>query len=563
MRLIAWVSIISIISFIVSVFLWVYDSDGEKISEKVMISAIGITAIATVGSLLFIAPPSAFDHFYTQILIVLFFTVVFAFLTLAEEEKLRVILFGAAFAVILSIIFLNQLLGLDIIHEIIHDGGELTEEVLVERLGRKLPLTLEQLIEIAEEPALFFEVAVFSSFIEWEVISIVFGMSLLVAVLSDTGLFDMVSIRTIKMSQGVSKRFLILVFFLTLILSALLDNTTAIILLAGITITVTRGLDLNPKPYILAEVAATVMAGIITVIGSLPGILIASTKAGNIPFATFSIVNSGFIVVAIIISLLYLFSIFKEELTIPEDSDAGIDTSALNFLDEWSVVDSRRNLYLGSFVLGIVVIGLVLSSTIGLAVGFIAITGAIIATIVTRADMERVIHRVELDSILFFIGLFVLVGTLQLSGALEVLAGIMLEISSGDPLILTIIIITVVSVLSAVVANIPITIALAEVIRILLDDPVFASKTIFNFPVSGFLWFTLLYAVTFGGGFTPFGTVTGVIGVQVLQQEGHPVTFLDYVKKMAPLSAILLVIGFIYLIVLQMTGILPMLLPPE
>jgi len=135
-----------------------------------------------------------------------------------------------------------------------------------------------------------------------------------------------------------------------------------------------------------------------------------------------------------------------------------------------------------------------------------------------------------------------------------------LSLSGGDPFILAILIITAISVLSAVVANIPITIALAEVIRILLEDPEFASQTVFNFPVGGFLWFTLLYAVTFGGEFTPFGTVTGVIGVQVLSQEGHPVTFVEFVKKMAPLSVILLFLGFIYLIILQMTGILPLLL---
>lgn len=136
----------------------------------------------------------------------------------------------------------------------------------------------------------------------------------------------------------------------------------------------------------------------------------------------------------------------------------------------------------------------------------------------------------------------------------------MLALSGVDPLVLAILIITVISVLSAVVANIPITIALAEVIRILLEDPEFASQTIFNFPVGGFLWFTLLYAVTFEGVFTPFGTVTGVIGVQVLSQEEHPVTFLEFFKKMAPLSVCLLVLGFAYLLILQMTGILPFLL---
>lgn len=547
------------ISFVISVFLWVWDSQGEKISEKITIPLIGLTGISVIISLFFIAPPHVFTHAEVQVMVVLFFIVVFIFLSLAEEEKLRVILFGSALSVILMIIFLDQLLPLEYLRGLTETELEnLTAEHLSEEIGRKLPLTLEQLFELAEAPDLFFEVALFGSFIEWEVISIVFGMSLLVAVLSDTGLFDMVSIRTIKSSQGTPKKLLVLVFFLTLILSALLDNTTAIILLSSITITVTRGLNLNPKPYILAEVAATVMAGIITVIGSLPGILIASKKAGDIPFMTFSLVNSVFIGIAVAISIGYIFVIFKKELVVTEDTR--IDPTVVSFLDEWSVVDSRRKLYLGSVVLGIVVLGLVLSSNIGLSVGFVAITGAILAIIVTRADLDSVIHEIEMDSILFFIGLFVLVGALQISGVLEVLAQIMLEVSGGDPFILAIIIITAISVLSAVVANIPITIALAEVIRILLDNPEFTDQTVFGFPVGGLLWFTLLYAVTFGGGFTPFGTVTGVIGVQVLQQEGHPVTFMDYVKKMAPLSAILLVLGFIYLLFIQLTGILPLLL---
>jgi len=413
--LLTWITIISVISFVISVFIWVWDSQGEKVSEKFTIPAIGLTGISVIVSLLFIAPPYVFTHAELQVMIVIFFVVVFIFLSLAEEEKLRVILFGSALSVMLMIIFLDQLLPLEYLKGLTeHQLENLTAEQLSEEIGRKLPLSLEHLIELVEAPELFFEVALFGSFIEWEVISIVFGMSLLVAVLTDTGLFDMVSIRTIKASQGTPKKLLVLVFFLTLILSALLDNTTAIILLSSITITVTRGLDLNPKPYILAEVAATVMAGIITVIGSLPGILIASTKAGDIPFMTFSLVNSVFIGVAVAISIGYIFVIFKKELAVTEDTR--IDPTVVSFLDEWSVVDSKRKLYLGSVVLGFVVAGLVLSSYIGISVGFVAITGAILAIIVTKADLDSVIHEIEMDSILFFIGLFVLVGALQISG---------------------------------------------------------------------------------------------------------------------------------------------------
>ena len=103
-----FITIIAIISFVTSIFLWIYG--GERFPEKVTIPAIAITALITLISLIFIAPPHDFSHTDVQVLIVLFFIVVFAFLTLAEEEKLRVILFGAALAVVLSLIFINELL---------------------------------------------------------------------------------------------------------------------------------------------------------------------------------------------------------------------------------------------------------------------------------------------------------------------------------------------------------------------------------------------------------------------------------------------------------------------
>lgn len=522
------ITILSILSFTLSLFYWVYDERREK--EKITVPIMAISSFLSIICLIFIGPPSKFTHDEIMVLIVLFFLIVFLFLTLAEEEKLRVILLGSTLAMIISIIFLNQIV-------------------------EELPWEEEYIHEIIANPSKFFEIAIFFEYIEWEVIAIVFGMSLLVAILSITGLFDMIAIRTIKTSKGTPKKFLTLVFFLTLILSALLDNTTAIILLSGITITVTRSLNLNPRPYILAEIIATVMAGIITVIGSLPGILIAGSENGNISFFTFSLVNSGFIVAAIVVSLGYCFIVFRKELA--ETDGGGIDPSALEWLDEWSVVDSKRNLYLGSAVLGVVVIGLVTSSWIGLSVGFIAITGAILALIVTQSDIEHVLKEVEWESILFFIGLFVLVGTLQISGALEVLANAMKDLAGGDPLVIALIMIVVVSLLSAVVANIPVTIALNVVILELLSDEQFRSNNILGQPIEGFLWFTLLYAVTFGGGLTPFGTVTGVIGTQVLSNENQPVSFIEYIKKMVPLSVILLLIGFVYLLIIQALGILP------
>lgn len=139
-KLSAWISIIAIIAFITSVFLWIYDAEGKKFSEKVLFPAIGITAFLMVISLLLIAPPSIFTYSEAQILIVLIFAVIFGFLTLAEEDKLRVILFGAAIAFSVLIIFLPNLLPLDYLRGLSENALEnLTADELEQAIGRKSP----------------------------------------------------------------------------------------------------------------------------------------------------------------------------------------------------------------------------------------------------------------------------------------------------------------------------------------------------------------------------------------------------------------------------------------
>ncbi|MFX0062885.1 MAG: SLC13 family permease [Candidatus Hermodarchaeota archaeon] len=391
-----------------------------------------------------------------------------------------------------------------------------------------------------------------SNYVSWYVLLIVFGMSLLVAILEITGVFDWVALKVIKFSIQLSKgevsniptSLLILTFFLTFFMSAILDNLTAILLIVPITISTCRGLQISPKPLVLAEIFSTILAGISTLISSLPAIMIGS--AAGLTFFDFIFINALFLLITVPLSLLYFVKIFENEL-IPTNEEE-LDLDFLIHLDEWSVVEDKQKFYLSLGVLILTILGFVLAEGFHVPIGWVAITGGVIALVVTKEDVDRILHQMHWDTIIFFIALFVLVGTLNTAGVLSTMANTVIELAQGNIFLIVIELLFGAAFLDAIVANIPLTAALIPVVQILVE----------NQPpeYTNLLWFTLLFATTFGSAFTPIGSVTSVIGVNVLRAEDYEVPFVNFSKIMAPLSIILLIIGFFYLMLLQTVGFL-------
>lgn len=382
--------------------------------------------------------------------------------------------------------------------------------------------------------------AIIDHYMEWEVLAVVFGMSLLVEATSETGLFDWVIIRILKISEGKPFKLFVLTFLITLALSTVLANVTAMILISSMIITVCKGLDYNPTPFLLAAVLATSVAGMSTLVSSLPAILVGNNS--GITFIEFLFVSVPFLVISVPLCIIYLKWVFPpENIPLNVENGSSLDKQMIDGLDEWGVVEDKTKFYLAGVSLGITVLGFVLSSFINIPIGVIAILGGILAMILTQADEHQIIHKMQWDTLLFFAGLFILVGALEETHLLNEIAKMILGLSGDSVLISGIMILIITGIFSGILDNIPVTAALIPVVEYL------------NGVQSGhplYLWYMLVFAGAFGGGLTPFGSAASILAISILAKEGRPLNFVKFIIKFVPISLLLLVLSWGYLSIL-------------
>ncbi|MHA1978042.1 MAG: SLC13 family permease [Candidatus Hodarchaeales archaeon] len=377
-------------------------------------------------------------------------------------------------------------------------------------------------------------------YMEWEVLAVVFGMSILVEATSETGLFDWIIIRMLKISKGRVFPLFVMTFLLTFVLSTVLANVTAMILISSMILTVSNGLDYDPTPFLLGAVLATSLAGMATLISSLPSILVGSR--GGIEFLEFLVVSVPFLLFSIPLSILYLKGVFPpENIPLGENSQNSLDTQMILALDEWGVVEDRQKFYLAALSLILTIIGFILAdSVLGIPIGVVAIIGGVLAIVLTQSDEHRLLRELNWDTLLFFAGLFILVGTLEATGILEDIAHSLTDISGGDIIIGGGLILIISSFVSGILDNIPVTAALIPIVE--------------SFPTSEsnpqYLWFMLLFGGAFGGGLTPFGSAASILAISILSKEGRPLNFIYFMKKLVPISLLLLLFSGIYLTIL-------------
>ena len=379
-------------------------------------------------------------------------------------------------------------------------------------------------------------------FMEWGVLAVVFGMSILISAISDTGLFDWLIIRMLKISKGNVFPLFVLTFILTFALSTVLANVTAMILVSSMILTVCTGLDYDPTPFLLASVLATSLAGMATLVSSLPAIMVGA--AAGMSFIDFLITSIPFLLISIPFTIYYLKRVFPpEKIPFSSSNSLNIDIQMILALDEWGVVEDKGKFYLAAFSLCITIFGFILADSLGIPIGVIAILGGILAVVLTRSDENKLLRELSWDTLLFFAGLFILVGTLESTHFLEDLALIISEISGGDLFLSGILILVISSLVSGVLDNIPVTAALIPIVKEISTLPSAAGHPLY-------LWFMLVFAGAFGGGLTPFGSAASILALSILTKEGRPLNFKYYMIRLVPISLFLLLLSGIYLSVL-------------
>jgi Na+/H+ antiporter NhaD/arsenite permease-like protein len=369
--------------------------------------------------------------------------------------------------------------------------------------------------------------------VDWEVIFLLLGMMIIVGVLSHTGVFEYVAIRAVKRARGRPFRVMATLVLITAIASAALDNVTTVLLIAPVTLLVCQRIGVPPVPFLLAEVFASNIGGTATLIGDPPNIIIAS-RAG-LSFNDFLVHLTPIIVVVVVAFLGLCRVMFRSAFT-----HDPVRAAEVMELDEREAISDPRLLLKAGIVLAAVLAGFVLSPAIGYAPAVVALLGAGVLVLVSGLPPRDYLADVEAPTLLFFAGLFIMVGALVHVGAIEQLAEWATTATGGSAQTATFLLLGVSGVLSAVIDNIPYVATMAPLVSELAGET--------GNPQS-VLWWALALGADLGGNATIIGASANVVMAGIAEKNGHPIGFWQFAKYGVPVTlvSILLCVPYLWL----------------
>ncbi len=362
--------------------------------------------------------------------------------------------------------------------------------------------------------------------VDLETLGLLIGMMTLVALIAPTGFFQYLAVKAARFSKGKPLRLLVLLGTITTLLSMFLDNVTTVVLIAPVTILICEILGISPAPLLMAEALLSDTGGIATLVGDPPNVLIAS--ASGLTFADFLTHSLPLVVVAWLAALLTLSFLFRRELAQPPaDPEAILSLDPKAALDDW--VTARKVL----IVLAGAIVFFFLERLLGISPAFVALTAAAVALVWVRpADVRKTFERVEWSVLIFFAALFILVGGLEAAGVLHELTNLIMNFGNSNPVLLGVGLMWLVAALSAVVDNVPITIAIIPVIQGL------AAKGINVQP----LWWALAFGAGLGGNGTIIGSTANVVVASLSERTRTPITAKLWNKRGLPVMLVTLVV---------------------
>ena len=371
--------------------------------------------------------------------------------------------------------------------------------------------------------------------IDFNTIGLLLGMMVIVGILGETGIFQYIGIKAAKISKGNVWKLMILLAIITAVGSAFLDNVTMVLLMVPVTISVCRILNINPISLILAQIFASNIGGATTLIGDPPNIMIGS--AAGIDFMTFAYHMTPEIILTMGVAILLFKIMFRKDLKQKPEN-----VQKLQELDASKEIKDKMLLKKSAIVLGAVILMFMLHGMIGLEVSIIALGGAAILLVITGKQPQVAFRHVEWPTLLFFCGLFVIVGGVEVSGALELLAHNILEITGGDLGTTLFTIVLTSAFASAFVDNIPFTATMIPIIENISADPSF-SKTLADYTYNP-LWYALAFGADLGGNGTLIGASANLVAVAICEKFGYRIFFRQFLIKGMPIMIITTMVAF-------------------
>ncbi len=368
------------------------------------------------------------------------------------------------------------------------------------------------------------------SSIDFNTLGLLLGMMLLVAMLEPTGFFEFLAVWVGKMSKGKAGLLLFLLALVTSLVSMFLDNVTTVVLIAPVTILICEILGFSPQPFLISEAILSNIGGISTLVGDPPNVLIAS--AAEFTFVDFIIHSFPLIIIVWISAYAMLSWMFRKELSQPSPNAEAVQS--LNPQEAYTDQPTARKVLI---VIGIAVIFFFLEELLEIRPAIVALAAVSIALIWIRPNIGELLKRIQWEILLFFAGLFVMIGGIQQAGVLDIFTNLIIRLVSLSPALAGLILLWSVALLSAIVDNIPITITLIPIIQHLVlpgSNP-------------SFLWWALVFGAGLGGNGTIIGSTANVVVVGLSERTRLPITSQTWNKRGLPVMLLsCVVISLLY-----------------
>jgi Na+/H+ antiporter NhaD/arsenite permease-like protein len=365
--------------------------------------------------------------------------------------------------------------------------------------------------------------------IDLNVIFLLAGMMIIASTLGRTGIFDWLAIRSVRLSHGDPLRLLLILCLVTAVLSAFLDNVTTVVLMAPITLSVARRLDVSPLPYLISQILASNIGGTATLIGDPPNILIGS--AAGLDFVDF-LVNLAPVTVLVFVAFVAIVRVFfRGSLEVPTERRK----AALEQTEAGTITD-RPLLARSLIVVGFTLLGFLLHSAIGFEAATVAMLGATVLMLIARIDPHEAFREVEWSTLFFFVGLFVLVEAIIEVVIVGSVAESLATVSGGNAAVASLGLLWVSAIASAIVDNIPYTATAIPIVHQLIDAGLPAEP----------LWWSLALGACLGGNLTIVGASANIVVADVAAREGHPIRFREFFRYGSVVVLVSLVISSVY-----------------
>lgn len=368
--------------------------------------------------------------------------------------------------------------------------------------------------------------------IDFNVIFLLVGMMIIVNVLGHSGGLNALAIFVAKALKGNKIKLLLIFSLMTAVLSAIFDNVTTVLLLGSVTCVIAQHLKVSPVPFLISETICSNIGGTATLIGDPPNIMIGS--AARLNFNDFVLNLAPPVIMILPVTLLTLFLIYRKQL-----NGNHVSTEELDDMSASEAIRDKRLLIVSLIITFLVISGFVFHGVLNLEAGTIALSGA--ALLLIFENRKSIWSDVEWTTIFFFIGLFIIVGAVEKSGAIEILAHKFLEVTAESTHLMPLAVLWISGFLSAIIDNIPYTATMIPLIRTVQDHIQVSNEES--------LWWSLALGSCLGGNGSLIGATANVVVADMAHSRGMPLSFLEFtlVGGLVMLESLLIASVYIWL----------------